>query len=355
MQRALSAPSKLFLCGEYAVLWGGTARLAAVAPRGTALVRRRADRQIHLVLAEGRLVGDATPVGARWRAQIPPAFHFAARTVDEALRAKGGEPLGFDLALSPSRSAADGRKLGLGGSARAAALASEAARFALELPVDALKLALLAHFKAQDGVGSGADVAAIFAGGIVRYRRHPLEESTRRATLAAAPGASQPVDLWRLPPTPVHLGYAFTRESVSTRVLIAEVERRFGAGGRAAFVAQSDALGSAMEDGLLRGDFTVIRDSIDRLEALLAGIGPLETENTRQILAVARNHGCVAKISGAGGGDGCVLFAPDLPSRDAALQALSTRRFLAFPVSVEAGLRGEPTPDPRLVDWLKAG
>ena len=39
MERALSAPSKLFLCGEYAVLWGGAARVLAVGPRAEALVR----------------------------------------------------------------------------------------------------------------------------------------------------------------------------------------------------------------------------------------------------------------------------------------------------------------------------
>ncbi|HYX90041.1 MAG TPA: phosphomevalonate kinase [Myxococcaceae bacterium] len=357
MQRALSAPGKLFLSGEYAVLWGGTARVAAVSPRATALVRRRADRQIHLVLEEGRLVGDATPVGARWRGEIPASFHFAARAVDEALRAHGGEVLGFDLALSPSRSGPGGRKLGMGGSARAAVLSCEAARYALELRVDVLKLALLAHAAAQDGRGSGADVAAIFAGGIVRYRRYPLDElmaASRTHALGAAFGASPPVDLWRLPSTHLHLAYVYSRESSSTRVLIAEVERRFGRGGRAGFVAESDALGSALEDGLLRGDFTTIREATEQLEALLAGLGPLETENTRRLLALARTHGCAGKISGAGGGDGCVLFAPDGASRDAALQALAARGFLAFPVNLEAGVRGEPNPDPRLMEWLKA-
>src|ERR671931_2463260 len=101
MQRALSAPGKLFLSGEYAVLWGGTARVAAVSPRATALVRRRADRQIHLVLEEGRLVGDATPLGARWRGEIPAAFHFAARAGGGAPRAPGGGGVGGGSAPPP--------------------------------------------------------------------------------------------------------------------------------------------------------------------------------------------------------------------------------------------------------------
>jgi phosphomevalonate kinase len=358
MQRALSAPGKLFLCGEYAVLWGGTARIAAVGPRSAAFVRRRADRQIHLVLADGRLVGDSTPAGARWRSEVPEAFRFAARAVDESLRAHGRETLGFDLALSPSLAGPGGEKLGLGGSARAAVLASEAARYVLELRVDALKLALLAHGKAQGGSGSGADVAAVFAGGIIRYRRYPIDAlvaASSTATLAAALAGSPAVDLWRLPATPVALAYAFTQESASTPRMIEEVERRLDGDGRASFVSESDMLGGLLEDALLRGDFAAVREATWELQSLLAGLGSLETENSRRLLALVRTHGCAGKISGAGGGDGCILFAPDPQARDAALEALSARGFRAFPINVEPGLRGEAGPDPRLVDWLRTG
>ena len=356
MQRALSAPGKLFLAGEYAVLWGGTARIAAVGPRSTALVRRRADRQIHLVLAEGRLIGDATPVGVRWRTEVPDGFRFAARAVDECLRAHGSETLGFDLALSPSTTGPGGAKLGLGGSARAAVLASEAARYVLELRVDALKVALLAHAKAQDGVGSGGDVAAIFAGGIVRYRRYFVDElvsASSNATLAAALASSWPVDLWRLPSAPVQLAYAFTHQSASTPRMIAEVERRLSEDERESFVSESDALGNVLEEALLRGDFSILRQTTAELQALLARLGDLETENTRRVLALVRTHGCAGKISGAGGGDGCIVFAPDPEARAAALEALSARGFRALPVEVEPGLRGEAAPDPALAKWLK--
>src|SRR5687767_2420268 len=98
MQRALSAPGKLFLAGEYAVLWGGTARVAAVGPRSSAWVRRREDREVHLVLAEGRLVGHATPLGINWGEQVPEGFRFAARALGEAFRAHGEEMLGLELA-----------------------------------------------------------------------------------------------------------------------------------------------------------------------------------------------------------------------------------------------------------------
>src|SRR5579864_2081950 len=100
MDRALSAPGKLLLSGEYAVLWGGTARVVAAGPRAFAYVRRRADREVHLALEEGRRVGKLTPAGVNWGDGVEPPFAFAARAVDEAVRSLGKESLGFELALS---------------------------------------------------------------------------------------------------------------------------------------------------------------------------------------------------------------------------------------------------------------
>jgi phosphomevalonate kinase len=356
VQRALSAPGKLFLCGEYAVLWGGTARIAAVGPRTEGFVRRRADRQVHLVLEQGRLVGQATPVGVNWGGEVPEGFSFAARTVDEALRVHGREALGFELLLAPSPGAPDGRKLGLGGSARSCVLAAEACRFVLDETFDALKLALLAHGKAQQLQGSGGDVAAIFAGGVVRYRRYdlqPLVAASGSGALGATLAQSAPVELWRLPSPRVYLSYAFAQKSASTRVLISEVERSLGAEGRKRFVDASDSLGERLERGLLEGRFEWVAEAAQELEALLGGLGPLETEPMRQIIALARTTGSVAKLSGAGGGDGCIVFSSDETTRLATLDALRARGFHAFALTVEPGIRGEASLGEPLSGWLR--
>src|SRR5687768_9354554 len=119
MQRTLSAPGKLFLSGEYAVLWGGVARIAAVGPRTAAYVRARVDRDVSIAVEEGKLTGQTTPLGVRWPEEVPQQFHFAARAVDLVLRAVGRQVPGFGIAFEASPTASDGRKLGLGGSARA--------------------------------------------------------------------------------------------------------------------------------------------------------------------------------------------------------------------------------------------
>ncbi len=357
MQRALSAPGKLFLAGEYAVLWGGAARLCAVGPRVSALVRRRADREVHVVLRDGRLVGRTTPAGARWEGgEVPEAYRFVARAIDEALRAVGKEPLGFDFAVAPSPVSPEGRKLGFGGSALATVLASEASRFVLEGKFDALKLALLSHASAQGGRGSGADVACSFAGGIVRYRRFevaPLMDASTAGTLGAALSGSPPVEVWKLPAPKLALGYAYTRQSASTPKMVTKVEAQLSREARARFVVQSDAHGDALERGLSSGDFALVRDAVEALQVLLATLGQgVLTEEMAQIIALCRTVGASAKLSGAGGGDGCVLFAPDEGVLTAAVEALGARGFHAFPLTVEGGLRGEASASPALLQWL---
>jgi phosphomevalonate kinase len=355
MDRSLSAPGKLFLAGEYAVLWGGVARIAAVSPRTTAMVRRRQDRRIEVLLEGTALHGDMTPLGARWDTPPTDEFHFVARTLDLVLRAVGKEGPGFSLALSPSPVAPSGAKLGLGSSARAVVLAAEAARYALDARFDALKLALLAHAEAQGGRGSGGDVAASFAGSLVRYRRYevkPLLEIAGSGALGARLADAPPVDLFRVPGVKLPLAYAFSGVSASTRVMIAEIERQFDEGARERFTLASDALGRDLEEGLLRGDFAAVSEASSSLQGLLKGLGPVVTEGVERLLALGRSFGCAGKVSGAGGGDGCVFFCPDDAARTTLIDALRARGVHAMPVAIEEGLRGEGLNDPVLSKWL---
>lgn len=355
MDRALSAPGKLFLAGEYAVLWGGVARVAAVGPRTTALVRRRQDRRVEVLLEGSKLHGDMTPAGVNWDVTPPDDFHFVARTLDLVLRAVGKEGPGFSLALAPSPAGPNGLKLGLGSSARAVVLAAEAARYALDARFDALKMALLAHAEAQGGRGSGGDVAACFAGTMVRYRRYdlkPLLEVAGSAALSARLADAAPIDLYRVPGLELPMAYAFTGKSASTRVMIAQIERRLDAAGRQRFTLASDGLGRDLEEGLLRADFHAVSEAAAHLQELLATLGPVVTADVERLLALGRSFGCAGKISGAGGGDGCVFFCPDEAARDALLGALRARAVHAMPLRIEEGLRGEPLGEPLLAKWF---
>lgn len=356
MERALSAPGKLFLAGEYAVLWGGQARVAAVGPRSTALVRRRQDREVHLLTEAGRCSGHLTPLGINFGGPVPADFAFAARAASEVVRAHGREAVGFDLALGPSPRAPDGRKLGMGGSARACVLASEAARYVLEERLDPLKLALLAHALAQGGKGSGADVAAIYAGGVIRYRQFDvsaLATGSAEGRLESALRQSPPVEVWRFPPLRAALSYVFTGASASTPELIASVEARLQGAARAKLVDDSDELGAQLESGLLERDFHSVREACAGLQRLLGSLRLPSPDAVERIVALASSFGGAAKISGAGGGDGCIVFSEDEQARAALLEAFAARALHALPLAVEPGLRGEPAPDPSLVAWMR--
>lgn len=356
MDRTLSAPGKLFLAGEYAVLWGGVARVLAVGPRTRCLVRRRADRRVHVLLAEGRLSGDATPAGVRWESTPTPGFHFVARTLDLALRAVAQDGPGFSVAFDASPTV-EGQKLGFGSSARASVLAAEAVRSVTGATFDALKLALVAHASAQGGKGSGADVAACFAGDLVRFRRADvtaLVEAGNRGGFGGALNEAPPADVWRVAPPRLPMLYVFSGQSASTPGLIHEVERTFDEAARRTFVVQSDALGSHLEDALGRADFQAAREAVEALQELLFSLGPTRTEGLERIRSLAKAHGCVAKQSGAGGGDGALVVAPDAASREAVLEAFKARGFFATPIAVEGGLRGEAQPSALLSGWIDA-
>lgn len=353
-ERALSAPGKLFVSGEYAVLWGGLARVLAVEPRVPALCRRRGDRRIELVLEDSRLGGVATVAGVCWERPIEPAFRFVAHTVDLALRAVGRDTSGFSVAFASSPSSG-GKKLGLGSSARASVLAAEACRWATEGTFDALKLALAAHAEAQGGRGSGGDVVACYEGGLVRYRRFevaPLLAAARTGGLGTALRQAPAVDALRLARPRLPLVYAFSGESASTVALVGSVEARWSPHQRAAFVSSSDALGDALELGLTRGDFTSAQQAVTELQRLLSSLGTPPSAALERLLAIAEGLGCTGKQSGAGGGDGCLLIAPDQPSAERLLGAYRSRAIIAEPVGWTEGLRVEHEVGGALTGWL---
>jgi phosphomevalonate kinase len=277
-----------------------------------------------------------------------------ARTIDFALRVEGRETEGFTVAFE-STPLVNGQKLGLGSSARAVVLAAEAARIGLGADFDALKLALIAHAEAQGGKGSGGDVAACFAGGLVRYRRYevgPLIAAANQETLRAALPDSPPVELLRVAAPKLPLAYAFSGESASTTSLVQAVERTWSPAQRSRFVVDSDALGDELEMALARGDFKAAKEAARGLQERLFSLGPTRSAGLARILDLAEAFGCAGKQSGAGGGDGCILFGPDEAALGAFIVACTTRGLFATRVGPEPGVRSEATRHPLLASWL---
>ena len=144
-----SAPGKVLLCGEYAVLSGHPALVAAVNRRAYAQVTK-SETQPSAFLRAAR-----AEIVAHYGESSAPAQAIARVTVDTSSLTQRGQ------------------KLGLGSSA-AATVAAVRAACPRDAPIDHIfALARRAHARAQSergAAGSGADVAAACFGGVQRVQ-----------------------------------------------------------------------------------------------------------------------------------------------------------------------------------------
>lgn len=311
----LRAPGKAMLFGEYAVVEGAPALVAAV------------DRY-----ATARFVApDAEPA--------PSPFVRAARAVvlDEWMR-RGVRPrlAGLSIDSSPLyASVTGGRKLGLGSSA---AVTVVAVGEWSDLPRERVwQMCQEAHCRAQGSRGSGADLAAALWGGVIRFQLQPALTGAKDN----GPEACQVV--------PVRLADDLAVTLVDTGVAAAtgpRLERL------AALQQKEPARHDALMAPLRALAESVARTAQERgripdeavaawngaLDDLAAAIGmSIVTDAHRAIAACAEAHGGSAKPSGAGGGDLAVCFTP----RDAAPALRARLLALGFePLDLVVGARG---------------
>lgn len=279
----VEVPGKLFLAGEYAVLEGGTAVLAAVS-----------------ALARARYVPGA-------RASSP----LAEAVVEASRAALGGRdqtvPAGACL-IDTSAFFHDGHKLGLGSSAAAAVAGAAAFLEYAGISVGAnrelvCQVADAAHRRFQGQVGSGADVATSTYGGFLAVRR--------------SQDAAGRLDVSRVvPPPDLHL-VAFWTGNPAKTVDFVGAFAQFRDRAPAAYqhhLLQLNQGAAAFLDAFSASASAVVKAAADYHRALLA-LGtaakmPIVTAELAAAADLARALGGAAKPSGAGGGDvGLAFFA----------------------------------------------
>jgi mevalonate kinase len=278
----VAAPGKIFLVGEYAVLEGGVAVLAAVSRYAVAQYIRGAWPQSPVV--DEAVKGSCAAIG-----EASTALPSGSVMVDTDSFCQGKA------------------KIGLGSSA-ATAVATVAAMFetagvSIEgRQQEVFAIAEAAHQAAQGGVGSGADVAAAVYGGFIKFTR-PAE----------GPPVIEPIAV----PASLHLVVFWTGESADTRTLVESV-RSYSRSAPSSYRMLMGALRTTAErfvSELGAGRATGAVVAAGRYGRQLAELGkaagvPIVTETFERAAALARELGGDAKPSGAGGGDvGVALFA----------------------------------------------
>jgi phosphomevalonate kinase len=308
----VSAPGKLMVSGEYAVLQGAPAVVAAVDRRAFAQIRH--------------------PGAAKAAAEACAAYVQAER----ALGSLGHEPT---VDVSRLRTEDAKLKLGLGSSAAAAAAAAGLA-FA-EHGRDVASVASRAEifdaaFRGHQEIspqGSGADVAASVHGGFLRFQK--------RSDAVEAEAISWPAQL--------RARVVWTHQEARTGDFIEQV--------RALAQAQPERHRTLM-DGLGReaerfAASVIARDVRSVLASTMAygramgelgdaaGI-PIVTDTLRRVAELALGAGGAAKPSGAGGGDVAVALFPDEHAEQRFVDLCRQHNFTLLLINLGApGVRSE--------------
>lgn len=302
MDIVASAPGKLVLTGEYAVLEGAPAIVLALDRRARVTLRDHADAgfaidapELGLHAVRGWLDDQRHCHWSGVDATTADRLALVA-SVLETMAPDGGLP-GFHATLDTHMffSTANGQyKLGLGSSAALTVALAGAVHARAGRGVPSAGHLLAAHRRVQGGRGSGLDIAASLTGGAIVYR---LRAGQPQITPVAWPAGLLFACAWsgKAASTGVFLRQlAAWRERLPARY--AALLHELAQCAEAAAVAFADGM-----VGTLLEAITAYAAGLARLGAA-SGLDIVSAEH-RVLAAIAAACGVVYKTSGAGGGD----------------------------------------------------
>jgi len=305
-----SAPGKLVLTGEYAVLEGAPALVLAVDRRAQVSVEALPDQAIVIDAPDLDVVGATARLDAGGRLVLDDAALAAGGrlalfgSIVESVAALAQLP-GFHAGLDthaffspePPR-----RKLGLGSSAALGVALGGALHALAGLEPTSAGSLIAAHRRAQGGVGSGLDIAASLAGGLISY---VWREDQPQVT---------PVD-W---PAELEFCCAWSGRPASTGVFLRSLAdwRARAPVRHAALMGDLASCARVAAGALLEHRTDTLIEAVDAYAAGLARLGAasgldIMSAEHRALRAVAADCGVAYKPCGAGGGDVGLAVAAD--------------------------------------------
>jgi len=290
-----SAPAKVYLFGEHAVVYGEPAVPCAIERRATVTVERRSDSQICVQANDLTLDGFTVTWGGRTDSRpdvdvptplIETAMGYLDGAIEQALEAAGESGIGFDITVE----SAIPLGAGLGSSAAVVVAGIDAAtrELGVELaPQTIADRAYQVEYEVQDGQASRADTFCSAMGGAVRVEGDDCRQ------------------LIDVPTLPFVIGY--DGDAGDTGELVAGVRSLKEEYGFAADTVA--AIGDIVRSGeraLREDDVGEIGPLMDFNHGLLSALG-VSARSLDSMVWAAREAGADgAKLTGAGGG-GCIV------------------------------------------------
>lgn len=327
MTRVLYAPGKAMILGEYVVLDGAPAIVAAVDRHAKCTVTPHINDDDPSLILRSSLTDQVWTLRSTHGVLIPPndpAFQLISVVQQHLQRAHIPLPARGATLTFDSRALSSDAKLGLGSSASIAALAavalSEKSTWTSKNTDALFHLTHAAHQEFQGGVGSGSDVAAACFGGVLRMQK------------GCDP---RPVPLPQLYPVVLYTGNAANtadfvrnvhaqRHKPSVQQALKEME--------SAATRGVLALEHAAYDEFLSAVRTFHRAEVKLTQA--SGV-PVVTDDIAKIVDFMETCGGAAKASGAGGGDIVIAFFADAHGQQRAIKNATRHALHVVPLNIE--------------------
>lgn len=275
-----SAPGKVIVSGEYAVLDGAPAICMAVNRRARVSITA-ADAAMHTVTAPGYLASSRSYASIEDSAEALPLLAAAWQRMHAS-------PEGyFDIELdSRSFRAVDGAKLGVGSSAAIAVALTAALDRIADARGDVSSRAAAAHREIQGGAGSGVDIACSVAGSVIEYRMH--EAASRALT-------------W---PAGLHYALLWSGRSADTATQLEKLASTDAKDSRSGLADAAGAVAATWQDSDVASIVVALRNYTDSLRRFDVDhrLGIFDAGHAELADAAATND-VVYKPCGAGAGD----------------------------------------------------
>lgn len=317
-----TAPGKLYLAGEYAVVQPG--HLAIVAAVDMTLTVRitgtHTEGSFHSLQFHDYPIGWQRDKEGRFRLKkSQDSFDLATitiQTVEAFVQEKALDLKYYDLEIDSQLNSQAGAKYGLGSSGAVCVALTKALLAFYKIEADlwtVYKLAAISQLRLGKN-GSFGDLAASTFGGLLAYscfdRQVILNKLESSYPLVQLIEEDWPLLEIRELALPDHwqILVGWTGKPASTDDLVDQASLSTSPLALTDFLKASDQAVSKFEQGLLHQDFDLVSQAIAHNRKLLQELAGhkkmvIETPQLKELIEIAQTHKSPAKTSGAGGGD----------------------------------------------------